>query len=114
MNDPEEMGMIPRLCNDVFNRISEDRENQQFKYTVEVKIKNKIQKSELTGKSKSTKFIKILFFKVSYMEIYCEKVKDLLSPKNENLKVREHPIIGPYVDNLEKIAVSSYEEYALL
>jgi len=46
------------------------------------------------------------------MEIYCEKVKDLLCPKNENLKVREHPILGPYVDNLEKMAVCSYEEYA--
>jgi hypothetical protein len=45
------------------------------------------------------------------MEIYCEKVKDLLCPKNENLKVREHPVYGPYVDNLEKMAVCSYEEY---
>jgi kinesin family member 1 len=44
------------------------------------------------------------------MEIYCEKVKDLLCPKQENLKVREHPIFGPYVDNLEKMAVCSYEE----
>ncbi|CAK5100080.1 unnamed protein product [Meloidogyne enterolobii] len=44
------------------------------------------------------------------MEIYCEKVKDLLCPKNDNLKVREHPVLGPYVDNLEKIAVKSYEE----
>jgi kinesin family protein 1 len=43
------------------------------------------------------------------MEIYCEKVRDLLSPKNnENLKVREHPLLGPYVDNLEKMAVCSY------
>uniref|UniRef100_A0A915N735 Kinesin-like protein n=1 Tax=Meloidogyne javanica TaxID=6303 RepID=A0A915N735_MELJA len=82
VNDLEEMGMIPRLCREIFSRISENRENQQLKYTVEV----------------------------SYMEIYCEKVKDLLCPKNENLKVREHPILGPYVDNLEKMAVCSYED----
>nr|CAD2182171.1 unnamed protein product [Meloidogyne enterolobii] len=82
VNDLEEMGMIPRLCREIFGRISENRENQQLKYTVEV----------------------------SYMEIYCEKVKDLLCPKNENLKVREHPILGPYVDNLEKMAVCSYED----
>jgi len=44
------------------------------------------------------------------MEIYCEKVKDLLCPKNENLKVREHPVLGPYVEDLEKVAVCSYEE----
>jgi kinesin family protein 1 len=45
------------------------------------------------------------------MEIYCEKVRDLLSPKqNENLRVREHPLLGPYVDNLEKMAVVSYED----
>ncbi|KAL7070463.1 hypothetical protein ACQ4LE_010387 [Meloidogyne hapla] len=82
VNDLEEMGMIPRLCRAIFSRICENKENQQLKYTVEV----------------------------SYMEIYCEKVKDLLSPKNENLKVREHPVLGPYVDNLEKMAVCSYED----
>jgi kinesin family protein 1 len=45
------------------------------------------------------------------MEIYCEKVKDLLNPKlGDNLRVREHPLLGPYVDNLEKMAVVSYED----
>lgn len=45
------------------------------------------------------------------MEIYCEKVKDLLSPKNtDSLRVREHPLLGPYVDNLERMAVCSYED----
>nr|CAD2186554.1 unnamed protein product [Meloidogyne enterolobii] len=44
------------------------------------------------------------------MEIYCEKVKDLLCPKNENLKVREHPVLGPYVEDLEKVALCSYED----
>jgi len=49
--------------------------------------------------------------KVSYMEIYCEKVRDLLSPQNnDNLKVREHPLLGPYVDNLEKMAACSYDD----
>lgn len=52
-----------------------------------------------------------LFFQVSYMEIYCEKVRDLLSPNSQdNLRVREHPLLGPYVDNLEKMAVVSYED----
>lgn len=46
------------------------------------------------------------------MEIYNEKVHDLLDPKGtkQNLKVREHNILGPYVDGLSTLAVSSFEE----
>ncbi|KAH7726338.1 kinesin protein [Aphelenchoides avenae] len=80
-NDPDEMGIIPRLCHDLFQRI-DDTTSEHLKYSVEV----------------------------SYMEIYCEKVRDLLNPKNDNLRVREHPALGPYVDNLEKMAVCSYED----
>jgi len=49
--------------------------------------------------------------KVSYMEIYCERVRDLLNPKNKgNLRVREHPLLGPYVEDLSKIAVLSFSD----
>lgn len=48
---------------------------------------------------------------VSYMEIYCERVRDLLNPKNKgNLRVREHPLMGPYVEDLSKLAVTSYND----
>ncbi|PWN46193.1 putative kinesin-3 motor protein [Ceraceosorus guamensis] len=48
---------------------------------------------------------------VSYIEIYNEKVRDLLNPKNKgNLKVREHPSLGPYVEDLSKLAVASFPE----
>lgn len=48
---------------------------------------------------------------VSYMEIYCERVRDLLNPKNKgNLRVREHPLLGPYVEDLSKLAVTSYND----
>lgn len=47
---------------------------------------------------------------VSYMEIYCERVRDLLNPKPAALKVREHPVLGPYVEDLSKLAVTSYED----
>ncbi|XP_056299309.1 kinesin-like protein KIF1C isoform X1 [Pseudoliparis swirei] len=41
------------------------------------------------------------------MEIYCERVRDLLTPKSQGtLRVREHPILGPYVEDLSKLAVS--------
>ena len=45
------------------------------------------------------------------MEIYCERVRDLLNPNNKgNLRVREHPLLGPYVEDLSKLAVTSYED----
>jgi kinesin family member 1 len=52
---------------------------------------------------------------VSYIEIYNEKVRDLLNPKNSgNLRVREHPSLGPYVEDLSKLVVGSYEEMMTL
>lgn len=51
---------------------------------------------------------------VSYMEIYNEKVKDLLNSKSSeygnNLKVREHPKTGPYVQDLTKHLVTDYSD----
>lgn len=45
------------------------------------------------------------------MEIYCERVRDLLNPKNKgHLRVREHPLMGPYVEDLSKLAVTSYND----
>lgn len=48
---------------------------------------------------------------VSYIEIYNEKVRDLLNPANKgNLKVREHPSMGPYVEDLSKLVVSTFKD----
>ncbi|KAK2703262.1 hypothetical protein QYM36_018247 [Artemia franciscana] len=80
-------GIIPRLCNALFERISliEDP-NLQCKV------------------------------EVSYMEIYNEKVHDLLDPKanKQSLKVREHIVLGPYVDGLSQLAVKSFQDIDLL
>ena len=53
---------------------------------------------------------------MSYMEIYNEKVHDLLDPmisasssNKHGLKVREHNVLGPYVDGLSQLAVISYQ-----
>jgi hypothetical protein len=49
------------------------------------------------------------------MKIYNEKVRDLLNPKNTgNLRVREHPSLGPYVEDLSKLVVNSYDEMMTL
>ena len=49
---------------------------------------------------------------VAYPDINsCERVRDLLNPGNKsNLRVREHPMMGPYVEDLSKLTVSSFEE----
>lgn len=45
---------------------------------------------------------------------YCQ-VRDLLNPKNKtNLKVREHPSLGPYVEDLSRLVVQNYEDMLLL
>jgi len=61
---------------------------------------------------------------VSYMEIYNERVHDLLDPRRlqqgqqqqqqqqpqpAGLRVREHSVLGPYVDGLSQLAVVSYQ-----
>lgn len=48
---------------------------------------------------------------VSYMEIYNERVHDLLDPETtrRSLRVREHAVLGPYVDGLSQLAVSSFQ-----
>ncbi|XP_047653049.1 kinesin-like protein KIF13A isoform X3 [Phacochoerus africanus] len=83
MGSAEQRGLIPRLCCALFQRISlEQNESQTFKV------------------------------EVSYMEIYNEKVRDLLDPKGsrQSLKVREHKVLGPYVDGLSQLAVTSFED----
>lgn len=47
----------------------------------------------------------------TYMEIYREKVRDLLNPASRrNLRVREHPLLGPYVEDLSKSVVQGYPD----
>ena len=48
------------------------------------------------------------------IEIYNEKIQDLLVHPNkrpkDGLKIRQHPKIGVYVENVVKVPVSSYAE----
>lgn len=48
--------------------------------------------------------------RVSYMEIYMERIKDLLQPSNDNLPIHEEKNRGVYVKGLLEIYVSSIEE----
>ena len=78
----EDKGIIPRTCEELFERI-DALSTPELSYQVEV----------------------------SYIEIYNEKVRDLLNPANKgNLKVREHPTIGPYVEDLSRLVVGSFKD----
>ncbi|KAG0649108.1 Kinesin heavy chain [Hyphodiscus hymeniophilus] len=48
--------------------------------------------------------------RVSYMEIYMERIRDLLAPHNDNLPVHEEKNRGVYVKGLLEIYVSSVQE----
>ena len=48
--------------------------------------------------------------RVSYMEIYMERIRDLLQPSNDNLPVHEEKSKGVYVKGLLEIYVSSVQE----
>ncbi|XP_010623096.1 stAR-related lipid transfer protein 9 isoform X4 [Fukomys damarensis] len=52
--------------------------------------------------------------KVSFLEIYNERVRDLLKQsdkkKSYTLRVREHPEMGPYVQGLSQHVVTSYKQ----
>ncbi|XP_056236712.1 kinesin-like protein KIF13A isoform X4 [Seriola aureovittata] len=87
MGNGEQPGLIPRLCCSLFERVHRE-ENEAHTFKVEV----------------------------SYMEIYNEKVRDLLDPKGsrQSLKVREHKVLGPYVDGLSQLAVTSFEDIEVL
>ncbi|XP_037681013.1 kinesin-like protein KIF14 [Choloepus didactylus] len=83
----EEPGIIPRFCEDLFAQVAK-KQTQEVSYHLEM----------------------------SFFEVYNEKIHDLLVCKGENghrkqpLRVREHPISGPYVEALTMNVVSSFSD----
>lgn len=74
------MGVIPRAIKDIFRYIQNDKDD--IEYTIQV----------------------------SFLEIYLEKVRDLLSPKHTNMKIRETNDGDIYVEGLKEVYVGSFEE----
>lgn len=60
IEDEEQRGVIPRLVRGLFDQISKQPEDIEFS------------------------------MKVSFVEIYNEKIRDLLDPKKNNLKIHEN------------------------
>lgn len=80
----KEAGIIPRFCQEIFTRI---HNNKNINTTVEI----------------------------SYFEIYNEKIHDLLANTNGGdkrtaLKVREHPVYGPYIVDLSQHSITNYKD----
>lgn len=80
IGDQEAKGIIPRIVEQIFHSIMSSDGSVEF--TV----------------------------KVSYMEIYMEKIRDLLVPVNDNLPVHEDKARGVYVKGLHEFYVGSVEE----
>ncbi|XP_042787588.1 kinesin-like protein KIF16B isoform X3 [Panthera leo] len=83
MGNSGDSGLIPRICEGLFSQINETTRWDEASFRTEV----------------------------SYLEIYNERVRDLLrrkSSKTFNLRVREHPKEGPYVEDLSKHLVQNY------
>ncbi|CAP71483.1 uncharacterized protein PODANS_6_1570 [Podospora anserina S mat+] len=80
IDDESGKGVIPRIIEQIFSQIMSSPAN--IEYTV----------------------------RVSYMEIYMERIRDLLQPQNDNLPVHEEKSRGVYVKGLLEIYVSSVQE----
>ncbi|NXL44052.1 KIF14 protein, partial [Podilymbus podiceps] len=83
MGFDEDQGIIPRLCEDLFTRIAQMDKQKVILYHLEL----------------------------SFFEVYNEKIHDLLvfkaesGQKKQPLRVREHPVLGPYVEGLTVLAL---------
>ncbi|KDO20679.1 hypothetical protein SPRG_13431 [Saprolegnia parasitica CBS 223.65] len=82
IDDPGLRGIIPRTATELFARLMDADENMEF------------------------------VVKVSYIEIYMERIRDLLDPYKTkiNLQVREDAEKGIYVDGVTELCVTSDDE----
>ncbi|XP_055788294.1 kinesin heavy chain-like isoform X4 [Salvelinus fontinalis] len=80
LHDPNQMGIIPRIAEDIFNHIFGMDENLEF------------------------------HIKVSYFEVYMDKIRDLLDVTKTNLAVHEDKNKIPYVKGCTERFVSSPDE----
>ncbi|XP_018522543.1 LOW QUALITY PROTEIN: uncharacterized protein kif16bb [Lates calcarifer] len=87
MGHTEDKGLIPRICEGLFWEISHRSKSDAVSFRTEV----------------------------SYLEIYNERVRDLLNKRTTPteggcLRVREHPRDGPYVENLSKHSIHNHSD----
>ncbi|KAL1411173.1 hypothetical protein Q8F55_002123 [Vanrija albida] len=87
-----------------FTMMGADIENEELKGLIP-RITEQIFASILSADSNIEYTVK-----VSYMEIYMERIKDLLAPHNDNLSIHEDKTRGVYVKGLTDVYVGSEAE----
>ncbi|KAI3636439.1 hypothetical protein MIR68_005791 [Amoeboaphelidium protococcarum] len=80
IDDESRKGLTPRLAEAIFKRIEDAP--PQFEFTVQT----------------------------SFIEIYMEKIRDLLCPQNDNLPIHEDKSRGVYIKGLQEVYVSNVDE----
>eukprot|EP00759_Apiculatamorpha_spiralis_P010264 PhF_6_TR17073/c0_g2_i1/m.26169/K10392/KIF1; kinesin family member 1 len=88
-------GLIPRICTSLFERCTAAMEENK---------KAKLTELDLAPPTLEFKI------EVTYLEIYNERVRCLLNPKKENLKVRQHNVTGVYVEDLTQMLAVDYDQ----
>lgn len=78
--DEQSRGIIPRAAEELFRRVEDDEDATQWT------------------------------FKCSMVEVYKEKLNDLLNPLGQKLKIKEDPRKGIYVEGLKQVCVESQDE----
>ena len=102
-------GLLLRICASLFDRVEESV--QHAWELAPVAACSRSASPEASPQSRSSSCARQSFaMEVSYYQIYKEKVWCLLNPTEQSLRVREHDIIGPYVEDLTKTTVHSYAE----
>jgi len=84
IDDPALMGIIPRVVDDLFQKVYDAGDKVEF------------------------------MIKVSYVEIYLEKIRDLLDPSKSNLQVHEDRQRGVYIKDATEVFVGSPEELMMV
>ena len=84
ISEEESKGIIPRIVEQIFDRIMKSDSSIEF------------------------------MVKVGYMEIYMEKIRDLLVPHNDNLPIHEDKQRGVYVKGLHEFYVGSIDEVYMM
>lgn len=51
---------------------------------------------------------------ISFIQIYLETIMDLLEPMNENIRIREDPDLGVYLEGVEWVKISNLQECYLV
>ena len=80
ISDPMLKGLIPRICKTIFEEIQEAETDLEFSV------------------------------KISFCEIYLEKIRDLLNSRKSNLKIAEDKTRGVFIKDLTEVYVASEGE----